>query len=73
MRPHDPIFDFPTITWDQAAQEAAFEGHCFCLLDTGQVLNRAAMREGVPHWNPRVLKKCNADEDESSMPLVNFE
>jgi len=31
------------------------------------------MREGVPHWNPRVLKKCNAEEDESSMPLVNFE
>lgn len=43
MKPIDPIFDFLTVTWDAAAQEAAFEGHCFCMLDTGRLVNSHAM------------------------------
>ncbi|BCQ30346.1 hypothetical protein NK8_85370 (plasmid) [Caballeronia sp. NK8] len=51
MKPIDPIFDFVTVTWDAAAQEAAFEGHCFCMLDTGRLVNSHAMPADTPHWN----------------------
>jgi hypothetical protein len=51
VKPIDPIFDFITVTWDAAAQEAAFEGHCFCMLDTGRLVNSHAMPAGTPHWN----------------------
>jgi hypothetical protein len=52
MRPIDPIFDHPTQDWFAAAQEAAFEGRCFCLRSTGRFVNREAMPEGTPHSNP---------------------
>lgn len=51
MKPIEPIFDFLTVTWDAAAQEAAFEGHCFCMLDTGRLVNSQGMTPGTPHWN----------------------
>lgn len=51
VKPIDPIFDFLTMTWDAAAQEAAFEGHCFCMLDTGRLVNSHAMPASTPHWN----------------------
>jgi hypothetical protein len=51
MKPIDPIFDFLTVTWDAAAQEAAFEGHCFCMLDTGRLVNSQSMPVDTPHWN----------------------
>lgn len=51
MKPIDPIFDFLTVTWDAAAQEAASEGHCFCMLDTGRLVNSHAMPADTPHWN----------------------
>jgi hypothetical protein len=49
VQPIDPIFDFLTVTWEAAAQEAAFEERCFCMLDTGRIINRAAMPAGTPH------------------------
>ncbi|WP_050455479.1 hypothetical protein [Candidatus Burkholderia verschuerenii] len=52
MKPLDPIFDVLTLTWEAAAQEAAFEGRCFCMLDTGHILNRNAMPPGTPYRNP---------------------
>jgi hypothetical protein len=51
VKPIDPIFDFITVSWNAAAQEAAFEGHCFCMLDTGRMVNSHAMPAGMPHWN----------------------
>jgi hypothetical protein len=56
MKPIEPIFDFVTKTWDAAAQEAAFEGHCFCMLDTGRLVNSHAMTIGTPHWNRPAYK-----------------
>jgi len=51
VKPIEPIFDLLTVTWEAAAQEAAFEGHCFCMLDTGRLVNSHAMPAGTPHWN----------------------
>ncbi len=72
MRPHDPSSISQRLRGTRPHKKRLFEGHCFCLLDTGQVLNRASMREGVPHWNPRLSKKCNADESESSSLACQF-
>jgi hypothetical protein len=51
VKPIEPIFDYLTSAWSAAAQEAAFEGHCFCMLDTGRLVNCHAMPADTPHWN----------------------
>jgi hypothetical protein len=53
VKPLEPIFDLLTLTWEDAAQEAAFEGRCFCMLDSGRIINSAAMPCETPHWNSR--------------------
>jgi len=54
MQVIDPIFDYRTVSWEAAAQEAAFEGRCFCMRNTGRVINRASMQVGIPHSNPHL-------------------
>jgi hypothetical protein len=57
----EPIFDFHTTTWETASQEAAFEGRCFCMLDSGRILNRDVMPPATPHWNPRLRNEHRND------------
>ena len=40
---------FHTRDWESAAQEAAFEGLCFCMIKDGRFVNRQAMPEHIPH------------------------
>jgi hypothetical protein len=35
--------------WESAAQEAAFDGLCFCMTSDGRFVNRQAMPDGTPH------------------------
>jgi hypothetical protein len=42
---------YGTCDWASAAQEAAFEGVCFCMLDDGRFINRQAMPDDTPHQN----------------------
>jgi len=58
----DPISDHATRDWFAAAQEAAFEGRCFCLSTTGRFVNRQAMPEGTPHRNPLAKAALTIDE-----------
>ena|SRR5579859_508350 len=37
--------------WESAAQEAAFEGLCFCMISDGRFINRDSMPENTPHRN----------------------
>jgi len=37
--------------WETAAQEAAFDGLCFCMTGDGRFVNRHAMPDGTPHRN----------------------
>jgi hypothetical protein len=52
MTAHDSFLEIALTDWASAAQDAAFDGRCFCLLSTGRVLNRANMPEHVGHRNP---------------------
>jgi hypothetical protein len=47
--------DFAPLTWETAAQEAAFEGLCFCMRADGRFINHSAMPAGTPHRNPYSL------------------
>jgi hypothetical protein len=47
--------DYRIDTWEAAAQEAAFEDLCFCMLSDGRFVNRHAMPETVPHRSPFAL------------------
>lgn len=40
-----------THDWESAAQEAAFNGMCFCMISDGRFVNRYAMPDHVPHRN----------------------
>jgi hypothetical protein len=40
---------YPTRGWEFAAQEAAFDGLCFCMTSDGRFVNRQAMPDGTPH------------------------
>jgi hypothetical protein len=57
VQPLEPIFDFHTTSWEAAAQEAAFEGLCFSMMDTGRILIRHVMLPGTPHWNTRIRNR----------------
>lgn len=35
--------------WESAAQEAAFDGMCFCMTIDGRFVNRQAMPDDTPH------------------------
>lgn len=48
-------FDYRSLSWESAAQEAAFEELCFCMLSDGRFINRHAMPEGVEHRNRYAL------------------
>jgi hypothetical protein len=37
--------------WESAAQEAAFEGLCFCMVSDGRFINRDAMPDNTSHRN----------------------
>jgi hypothetical protein len=50
-----PETDYRSATWEAAAQEAAFEDLCFCMLPDGRFINRHAMPETIPHSSPFVL------------------
>jgi hypothetical protein len=41
--------DCRTRDWEAAAQEAAFDGLCFCMLSDGRFINRQAMQDDTPH------------------------
>lgn len=49
------IFEYRSISWESAAQEAAFEDLCFCMLSDGRFINRHAMPDTIPHRSPFVL------------------
>ncbi|MFM0003952.1 hypothetical protein PQR57_23380 [Paraburkholderia dipogonis] len=40
---------YHTRDWEAAAQEAAFDGLCFCMLSDGRFINRQAMPDETPH------------------------
>jgi hypothetical protein len=40
---------YRTPDWEAAAQEAAFDGLCFCMRSDGRFINRQAMPEDTPH------------------------
>ena len=44
--------DYRSVTWEAAAQEAAFEDLCFCMLSDGRFINRHAMPESTSHRSP---------------------
>jgi hypothetical protein len=43
--------DYVTVDWEAAAQEAAFDGLCFCMVSDGRFVNRHAMPDDTPHRN----------------------
>jgi hypothetical protein len=43
--------------WESAAQEAAFEGLCFCMVSDGRFVNRDAMPDDTPHRNRFALPR----------------
>jgi hypothetical protein len=47
--------NFTARTWETAAQEAAFEGLCFCMVADGRFINHSAMSFGTPHRHPLTL------------------
>jgi hypothetical protein len=50
--------NFTAWTWEAAAQEAAFEGRCFCMLADGRFVNHSAMPHGTPHRHPLTLSNA---------------
>jgi len=51
----DPLslaIEFPPLTWEDAAQDAAFEGRCFCTHRNGRLINSDALADGVRHDSP---------------------
>ncbi|WP_166799512.1 hypothetical protein [Paraburkholderia dipogonis] len=43
--------DYLTVDCEIAAQEAAFDGLCFCMLSDGRFIYRQAMPDDTPHRN----------------------
>ncbi|NUY06236.1 hypothetical protein [Paraburkholderia youngii] len=39
---------YHAVDWEAAAQEAAFDGLCFCMLSDGRFINRQAMPADTP-------------------------
>jgi hypothetical protein len=44
--------DCPPLTWEDAAQDAAFEGRCFCTYRNGHLINSDALADGIRHDSP---------------------
>ena len=44
--------DYRCDTWGAAAQEAAFEDLCFCMLSDGRFINRHALPVTIAHRSP---------------------
>ncbi|MFP3647018.1 hypothetical protein [Paraburkholderia sp. SIMBA_054] len=40
---------YHAVDWEAAAQEAAFDGLCFCMLSDGRFINRQTMPDDTPH------------------------
>lgn len=59
--------DYLTVDWDAAAQEAAFDGLCFCMLSDGRFINRQAMPDGTPHQSRFTLAANFFDQYLASM------
>ncbi|MGX7002475.1 hypothetical protein [Caballeronia sp. KNU42] len=49
------VFEYRSVSWESAAQEAAFDDLCFCMLTDGRMINRHAMSEGIEHRNRYAL------------------
>jgi hypothetical protein len=47
--------DYRSVTWEAAAQEAAFEDLSFCMLSDGRFINRHAMPDDIEHRSPFAL------------------
>lgn len=58
--------DYATIGWESAAQEAAFDGRCFCMISDGRFINRQAMPDDTPHRNRFALTVDFFDQHISS-------
>jgi hypothetical protein len=43
------VADYRTASWETAAQDAAFEDRCFCMLSDGRFINRQAFPDGIEH------------------------
>jgi len=53
--------DYRSATWEAAAQEAAFEDGCFCMLSDGRFINRHAMPDDTEHRSPFALPDAILD------------
>jgi hypothetical protein len=53
--------DNRSVTWEAAAQEAAFEDRCFCMLSDGRFINRHAMPDDTEHRSPFALPDAILD------------
>lgn len=52
-----PEVIYRTRDWESAAQEAAFEGLCFCMIKDGRFVNRQAMPDHIPHGSRFALSE----------------
>jgi hypothetical protein len=59
--------DYLIVDWNAAAQEAAFDGLCFCMLSDGRFINRQAMLDGTPHQSRFTLAANFFDQYLDSM------
>ena len=44
--------EYSPLTWEDAAQDAAFEGRCFCTHSNGHLINSDALADGIRHDSP---------------------
>lgn len=44
--------EYPPLTWEDAAQDAAFAGRCFCTHSNGHLINSDALADGIRHDSP---------------------
>jgi hypothetical protein len=53
--------DYRSVTWEAAAQEAAFEDRCFFMLSDGRFIDRHAMPDDTEHRSPFALPDAILD------------
>jgi hypothetical protein len=59
--------DYRTPDWEAAAQEAAFDGLCFCMLSDGRFINRQAMPDDTLHRSRFALTAAFLDQHIASL------
>ena len=55
MAPRARVFEYRSASWETAAQDAAFDDLCFCMISDGRMINRHAMQVGIEHRNRYAL------------------